>query len=72
MKRDLETLQKQPSIGSPRFGTELGIESLRSWTVSGFPLVLFYFEREDHLDVVRLLGQRQDIATILTADSQSV
>lgn len=25
----------------------------------------FYFERDGHLDVVRLLGERQDIATIL-------
>lgn len=26
----------------------------------------FYFEAENHLDVVRLLGDRQDIATLLT------
>ena len=38
---------------------------LRSWRVSGFPLIWFYFEREDSLDVVRLLGERQDILSIL-------
>jgi toxin ParE1/3/4 len=25
----------------------------------------FYFERDDHLDVVRLLRERQDVAAIL-------
>jgi toxin ParE1/3/4 len=28
-------------------------------------MVWFYVERRDHLDVLRLLGERQDIATIL-------
>ncbi|MGD9831306.1 MAG: hypothetical protein AB7U92_01005 [Piscinibacter sp.] len=27
-----------------------------------------YFERDDHLDVVRLLGERQDILAILGAE----
>ncbi|MCZ7562315.1 MAG: hypothetical protein M5U30_21710 [Burkholderiaceae bacterium] len=30
-----------------------------------FPLSWCYFERGDHLDVVRLLGERQDIIAIL-------
>ena len=32
----------------------------------GSPLLCCYFERADHLDVVRLLGERQDIAAILS------
>jgi toxin ParE1/3/4 len=36
--------------------------------VTGFPLVWLYFERDDHLDVIRLLGERQDILAILGAD----
>ena len=28
-----------------------------------------YFELEDHLDVVRLLGDRQDIVAILTGSA---
>ena len=65
IKRDLGSLQTRPSIGSPRIGADVGIAGLRAWSVSGFPVVLLYFEREDHLDVVRILGQREDIATIL-------
>jgi toxin ParE1/3/4 len=33
--------------------------------VAKFPLLWCYFERRDHLDVARLLGERQDIAAIL-------
>jgi toxin ParE1/3/4 len=33
--------------------------------VAGFPLLWCYFEREAHLEVVRLLGERQDLAAIL-------
>jgi toxin ParE1/3/4 len=61
----LDQLELDPGMGSPTLGKILGIPGLRSWRVTGFPLVWFYFERDDHLDVVRLLGERQDIATIL-------
>jgi toxin ParE1/3/4 len=37
---------------------------LKAWKVSTYPLMWFYFERKDHLDVVRLLGERQDLAAI--------
>jgi hypothetical protein len=33
---------------------------MRTWLVDGFPLALWTFERETHIDVVRLVGQRQD------------
>jgi toxin ParE1/3/4 len=46
-------------------GKRLGVPGLRAWQVAKFPLLWFYFERGDHLDVVRLLGERQDIAAIL-------
>ena len=61
----LDRLELEPGIGSPTLGKALGIPDLRSWRVTGFPLLWFYFERDDHLDVVRLLGERQDIATLL-------
>ena len=62
----LDQLELEPGIGSPALGKALGIPDLRSWRVTGFPLLWFYFERDDHLDVVRLLGERQDIDSILT------
>ena len=61
----LDQIELEPGVGSPVLGKALGIPDLRSWRVSGFPLLWFYFERDNHLDVVRLLGERQDIAAIL-------
>ena len=61
----LDQLELDPGIGSPTLGKLLGIPGLRTWRVSKFPLLWCCFERGDHLDVVRLLGERQDIAAIL-------
>lgn len=64
----LKPNQRMPGMGSPRLGRLCEVPGLRSWRVNGFPMRWMYFETEDHLDVVRLLGDRQDIAAILTAD----
>lgn len=64
----LEPIERMPGPGSPRLGNECGLSGLRQWGVGGFPMSWFYFERVDHLDVVRLLGDRQDIATVLADD----
>jgi toxin ParE1/3/4 len=64
----LDQIELDPGIGSPAVGKRLGIPGLRAWQVPKFPLVWFYFERADYLDVVRLLGERQDVAAILGAE----
>lgn len=64
----LDQIELEPGIGSPVLGSSLGIPGLRTWQVKKFPLLWFYFERDDHLDVVRLLGERQDVAAILGAE----
>ena len=64
--RALDRIELEPRIGSPVFGDVLGIPELRTWRVAKFPLLWFYVERGDHLDVVRLLGERQDIAAIFS------
>jgi toxin ParE1/3/4 len=63
----LKPIQRMPAMGSPRMGQLCEIGGLRPWRVTGFPLQWLYFETEDYLDVVRLLGDRQDIAAILSA-----
>ena len=63
-----EPIERMPGMGSPRLGQLCEIPGLRSWRVAGFPMQWLYFEAEDHLDVVRLLGDRQDIIAILSTD----
>ena len=38
----------------------LEVEGLRSWRPNGFPLSLWHSERERHVEVVRLIGQRME------------
>ena len=65
IRKAIDHIERNPGTVSPRIGQILDIPGLRSWRVSGFPMIWFYFEREDCLDVVRLLGDRQDILSIL-------
>ena len=65
----LEQIEQHPGMGSLRWGQVAQVIGLRTWRVTGFPLVWLYFEREDHLDIVRLLGERQDILALLGDDS---
>jgi toxin ParE1/3/4 len=59
-------LQQHPSTGSRRIGQISNIPDLRSWRVSGFPLIFcFCLEREDFLDVVHVLGERQGVLAVL-------
>jgi toxin ParE1/3/4 len=66
LQKALKDLQCNPGIGSPALGHELGIDGLRTWLIDGFPLTFWYFERETHIDVARLVGQRQDALQIDT------
>lgn len=61
----LDRIELDPGIGSPVLGKRLGIPELRTWPVAKFPLLWCYFECAGHLDVLRLLGERQDIAAIM-------
>ena len=61
----LDQIEFEPGIGSPSLGMILGIPELRTWRVAKFPLLWCYFERDDHVDIVRLLGERQDIGELL-------
>jgi hypothetical protein len=60
----LKPIQRMPAISSPRLRQLCEIAGLRSRQVTGFPLRWFYFETEEYLDVVCLVGDRQDVAAI--------
>lgn len=69
--RALDQIERHPGMGSPVLGQQLKIPGLRVWRVGTFPLFWCYIERDDHLDVIRLLGERQDVVTLLSADLTS-
>jgi len=59
-------IERQPGIGSPRYGHELHIADLRSWGLRPFPHVVLYILRNDALDVLRVLHGARDIPYALT------
>lgn len=52
-----------PASGSPRYAHELALPGLRCWRLKRFPHVVFYVERDDHIDVWRVLHGHRDIPT---------
>lgn len=52
---------RHPAIGSPRYAHELSLPGLRAWPLTGYPQLVFYVERPDHIDVWRVLHAQRDI-----------
>ncbi|NRR31286.1 type II toxin-antitoxin system RelE/ParE family toxin [Oxalobacteraceae bacterium] len=60
---------RYPGTGSSRYAHELNFPGLRSWSLKRFPYLVFYIEREDHVDVWRVLHAERDIPVWLEIDS---
>jgi toxin ParE1/3/4 len=56
---------RRPRMGSSRYAHELDIPGLRTWPLARFPYLVFYVEREDHVDVWRVLHSRRDIPALM-------
>lgn len=54
-------ISQWPGTGSPRHTHELNLPGLRFWALTGFPYLVFYFERDEHVDVWRVLHGQRDI-----------
>lgn len=61
----LDAIGRMPGAGSPRVGEVCGIDGLRVRRITNFPCGWFYFASGDHVDVVRLLADAQDVADVL-------
>lgn len=61
----LRSVEAMPGIGSPLVGEHIGVDGLRRIGVAGFPCGWFYIERHEHLDVIRLLADKQDLEDLL-------
>jgi toxin ParE1/3/4 len=47
----------------------LNIPGLRSWPLTRYPYLVFYIERDNHIDVWRVLQSQRDIAKWLSANT---
>lgn len=64
----VKRIESSPGLGSPRWADFVDMPGLRSWPVDRFPVRWCYLERPDYIDVLRLLGERQDIEAILSTE----
>ena len=54
-------ISDHPAAGSPRYAHELTLPGLRSRGLKRYPYLVFYVERDDHIDVWRVLHAQRDI-----------
>lgn len=68
LEQAFDHISRNPATGSPRHAFELNLFGLRSWTLKAYPHVVFYLEREDHIDVWRVLHGMRDIPARMRED----
>ncbi|HEY2817105.1 MAG TPA: type II toxin-antitoxin system RelE/ParE family toxin [Casimicrobiaceae bacterium] len=61
LEQALGDIERHPTIGSTRYATELHLPGLRCWQIKGYPHLVFYVERNDYVDVWRVLHGSRDL-----------
>ncbi|BDC45523.1 type II toxin-antitoxin system RelE/ParE family toxin [Paraburkholderia terrae] len=56
-----QRLGKNPAMGSPRYAYELDLPGLRSWPLKRDPHLVFYVERDDYVEIWRVIHGVRDI-----------
>lgn len=65
VERALQHVGRHPHSGSLRFSYDLDIPELRAWPLTGFRYLVFYVERDNEIDVWRILHTRRYIPSTL-------
>lgn len=60
----LDDIEEMPGMGSPTVGELTGHEGLRRMRIEGFPCGWLSVERDDVIEVIRLLADRQDLGSV--------
>nr|WP_305793101.1 type II toxin-antitoxin system RelE/ParE family toxin [Sedimenticola hydrogenitrophicus] len=61
LERAFLHVASHPASGSTRHVHALDLPGLRSWPVKRYPYLLFYVDKDDHIDVWRVLHDQRDI-----------
>ena len=54
-------IARHPAAGSPRYAHQLGLADLRFWPLGRYSYLVFYIERDEQIDVWRVLHEKRDI-----------
>ena len=61
----MQRIERYPAAGALRYAELLNVEGLRCSAIERFPYLVFYFERADFLNILRVLHQHRDIPGVL-------
>ncbi len=61
LEKAIRHIGRHPASGSPRYAGELGLPELRFWQIKHYPYLVFYVERDDCIDIWRILHGERDI-----------
>ncbi|HEY0683011.1 MAG TPA: type II toxin-antitoxin system RelE/ParE family toxin [Steroidobacter sp.] len=61
LERAYSRISRHPGTGSSRYAHELNLPGLRFWPLQKYPHLVFYVERDDYVDVWRVLHGERDI-----------
>ena len=61
LERAYAHIARHPASGSPRYAHQLGLADLRFWPLGRYPYLVFYVERDEQIDVWRVLHEQRDI-----------
>ena len=65
VERAFRHISQHPGTGSARYSSLPNGDQLRFWTLNKFPYAVFYLERLDYIEIVRVLHQASDIPSHL-------
>ena len=72
LERAYARISRNPDIGSLRYAHELDLPGLRFVPLTRYPYLVFYIQRDDSIDVWRVLHAQRDIpARMQTQDPSS-
>ncbi len=54
-------ISRHPATGSPRHAQDLNLPGVRFWPLTRYPRLVFYVERTDHIDALRVPHGQRDI-----------
>lgn len=61
LQQAFEQIGRHPAVGSMRHAHELNLPGLRFWSLARYPHLVFCVERNDDIDVWRVLHAQRDI-----------
>ena len=62
LKQASAHIGRNPATGSLRYAHSLNLHGLRSWPLKRYPQLVFYVEREAHVEIWRVLHGRRDLS----------